>query len=96
MSLPGKTMEIGGGYAPNFIGAPGSGHMLGVGVNWGEPNDGLFGSDLDDQYTFEVYCRFQVTKEFAITPDLQLLLNSALNPEDDSIWVYGIRARLAF
>jgi porin len=94
-SLLEKSVSVGGGWAPNGIGAPGSGHQLGFGANWGEPNDALFGSGLDDQYAFEVYYRLQVAKEFAITPDLQLLIDPALNPEEDTIWVYGLRARLA-
>jgi porin len=89
-----KSASIGGGYAPNGIGALGAGHLLGFGANWGQPNDALFGSGLDDQYAMEVYYRLQVTKELAITPDVQLLFNPALNPEEDRIWVFGLRARL--
>jgi porin len=44
----------------------------------------------------EVYYRLQVTREFAITPDVQLLIDPALNPEEDTIWVFGLRARLGF
>jgi porin len=95
-SLLEKSVSVGGGYAPNGIGAPGSGHQLGFGANWGQPNDALFGSDLDDQYALEVYYRLQITKEFAITPDVQLLINPALNPEEDTIWVFGFRGRLGF
>jgi hypothetical protein len=32
----------------------------------------------------------------ASTPTLQLLINPALNPDQNSIWVFGLRARLAF
>jgi len=64
--------------------------------NWGRPNDGLFGSNLDDQYTMEVYYRLQVAKEFSITPDIQFLINPALNPQEDNICVFGLRARLSF
>ncbi len=92
-SLLKKSISIGGSYAPNGIGAPGTGHQLGFGVNWGQPNDPLFGPD-DDQYAFEVYYRIQVTKELAITPDVQLLIDPAQNPEEDSIWVFGLRARI--
>jgi porin len=95
-SLLKRSVSIGGGYAPNGMGAPGAGHQLGFGANWGKPNDALFGTDLDDQYAMEVYFRLQVTKELAITPDVQLLIDPALNPDEDSIWVYGLRARLAF
>ncbi len=94
-SLLEKSVSLGGGYAPNGIGAPGAGHLLGFGANWGVPNEAVFGSGLDDQYAMEVYFRLQVTKELAITPDVQLLINPALNPEEDTIWVFGLRARLA-
>jgi len=95
-SLLERSVSIGGAFAPNGIGAPGFGHLLGFGVNWGRPNDALFGSGLDDQYTMEVYYRLQVAKEFSITPDVQFLIDPALNPEENSIWVFGLRARLSF
>jgi carbohydrate-selective porin OprB len=62
----------------------------------GRPNDALFGSGLDDQYTLEAYYRLQVAKEFSITPDIQFLINPALHPEEDYVWVFGLRARLSF
>jgi len=37
-----------------------------------------------------------VTKELSITPDVQLLIDPALNTEKDTLWVFGLRARLAF
>jgi porin len=95
-SLLQRSVSVGGGFAPGGIGAPGAGHQLGFGANWGRPNDALFGFDLDDQFTFETYYRLQVTKELAITPDVQLLIEPALNPEEDKLWVFGLRARLAF
>ena len=95
-SLLEKSVSVGGGYAPNGIGAPGSGHQLGFGANWGKPNDALFGTDLDDQYALEVYYRLQVTRELAITPDVQLLIDPSLNPDEDQIWVGGVRMRVAF
>ena len=61
-----------------------------------QPNDALFGADLDDQYAVEAYYRLQVSKELAITPSVQLLINPALNPDEESIWVGGVRVRLAF
>ena len=44
----------------------------------------------------EVYYRLQVAKEFSITPDIQFLINPALNPQEDNICVFGLRARLSF
>jgi porin len=94
-SLLERSVSIGGGYAPAGIATPGVGHQLGFGANWGQPNDALFGSGLDDQYSFEAYFRLQVCKEFSITPDVQLLINPALDPDEDTTWVFGLRARLS-
>ena len=69
--------------------------LLGFGANWGEPNESSFGSGLSDQYTFEVFYRFQLAEQLAITPDIQLLVDPPNNPDHGSIWVYGVRARLA-
>ena len=52
--------------------------------------------DLDDQYAAEVYFRWQVADEIAITPSVQLLIDPALNPDEDQIWVGGVRMRVAF
>jgi porin len=95
-SLLELSISIGGGYTPGGIELLGSADQLGFGFNWGRPNDALFGSSLDDQYAIELYYRLQVTKAFAITPDLQVLINPALNPEHDALLVFGLRARLAF
>jgi porin len=62
--------------------------LLGVGLNWGSPADG------DDQYTTEVFYRLQLTPNFAITPDIQLFVDPAQNPDEDALWVFGLRARL--
>jgi hypothetical protein len=51
---------------------------------------------LDDQYTAELFYRLQVAQNVAITPDIQWVINPALNPEGDSIFVFGIRGRLTF
>jgi porin len=85
-----KSVSVGFAYQP----VPQS-DVLGVGFNWGEPNEDTFGSGLRDQYTTEVYYRWQLTPRFAVTPTLQLLLHPALDPELDQTWVFGVRARLA-
>lgn len=66
--------------------------LLGFGVNWGKPSaDGL-----DDQYTAELFYRLQLAQNLAITPDVQLIINPALNPDEDVIGVYSLRARVTF
>jgi len=65
--------------------------LFGFGLNWGRPPQ----SGLDDQYTAEIFYRLQLTQNLALTPDVQLIIDPALNPQESSIWVFGLRARLA-
>lgn len=67
-------------------------NLLGVGLGWGQPTD----SSLESQVTSEVFYRLQIAENWAITPDIQLLFNPALNPDEDTIAVFGIRSRLNF
>ncbi len=89
-SLLGSSVSVGFGYQP----VPGS-HLLGVGLNWGKPNETTFAPDLNDQWTAEAFYRIQVTEHLAITPDVQVIFNPAMNPTEDVIGVFGLRARLA-
>ena len=68
--------------------------LFGVGLNWGRPSAD-FGQDLDDQWTLEAFYRVQFSENFAITPDLQLISDPALNPDEDLTAVLGVRARLS-
>jgi porin len=65
--------------------------VLALGAIWGEP---LF-PGLRTQYGLEAYYRLQVTNEFALTPDVQLIFNPANNPNVDCIAVFSLRARLS-
>jgi porin len=64
--------------------------LSGLGVNWGDPSDG----SLRDQTTAELFYRIQLAQNLALTPSLQLLKDPALHPQEDRIWVFGLRARL--
>jgi porin len=55
--------------------------LIGIAANWGSPPD----DSLSDQTTIEAFWRFQFSQGFAITPSVQLLLNPALNPVNDSV-----------
>ena len=85
-----KSVSVGGAYQPD----PG-GDVLGFGFNWGEVNEDTWGPGLSDQLTTELYFRWNIAPQFALTPDIQYLRDPALNPEEDSLWVFGLRARLA-
>jgi porin len=87
-SLTQKSVSIGFGYQPN----PGK-NLLGFGLNWGEPNQDTWAPGLRDQYTGEIFYRWQISKAIAVTPDLQYIRKPALDPDTDSLWVFGVRVR---
>jgi porin len=66
--------------------------LVGIAANHGSPPD----DSLRDQTSIEAFWRFQFSENLAITPSLQLLKDPALNPVDDIVWVFGVRARLTF
>ena len=66
-------------------------NLLGLGLNWGQPP-----GDLSDQYTAEVFYRFQLIPNFTLTPDLQLIIDPALDPAQERLLVFGLRVRLTF
>ena len=86
-----RSVSTGFAYSPS-----GNDSVFGLGINWGRPNPASFGADTNDQYTLEAYYRFQLFERLAITPDLQLIQQPAKNPEQDFIWIAGLRARLTF
>lgn len=66
--------------------------LIGVAANIGSPPD----DSLRDQTSIEAFWRFQFSENLAITPSVQLLIDPALNPIDDEVWVYGARFRMTF
>ncbi len=55
-SLTQKSVSIGFGYQPK----PGK-NLLGFGLNWGQPNEDAWEPGLYDQYTTELFNRWQVS-----------------------------------
>jgi porin len=89
-SLLDRSLSAGFGYQV-FEGRD----QLGVAVNWGRPNKDGFGPGLDDQWSFEVFYRWQILRVLAVTPSLQLLLDPALQPDESSLFMLGLRVRWA-
>lgn len=89
-SLLQNSLSVGFGYQPK----PG-GHLLAGAFNWGQVNETTFGEGLNDQWTIEIFYRLQLSKRLAITPDIQWLVNPALNPVNSSVFIWGFRGRLA-
>ena len=65
---------------------------LGLALGW----ESLSDDSLQDQKAAEVFFRWDATRNFSITPSLQVLFDPALNPRDDTILLGGIRARVNF
>ncbi len=84
------AVAAGVGYQQN----PGS-HLFGFAYSWGKVNANTFGSGLDNQHVIEVFYRIQLSSRLAITPDLQFIMNPALTDEQGSIFLWGIRGRIA-
>lgn len=70
--------------------------QVGVGLSWGRPSEESFGPDLDDQVTAEVFYRFHVWRILSLTPDVQILIDPAQNPDENVIALFGIRGRISF
>ncbi|MHC4939395.1 MAG: carbohydrate porin [Planctomycetota bacterium] len=66
--------------------------LFAIAAGWARPADPA----LRDQYTIEIFYRWQLGENLALTPDLQFILDPALNPDDDLLFIFGLRLRLAF
>jgi porin len=62
-----------------------------LGLGWANPT----ASDKRDEYVVETSYKFQLLKGFSLLPNVQLLLDPANNPEQDQVWVFGLRGILA-
>ncbi|MHC4612236.1 MAG: carbohydrate porin [Planctomycetota bacterium] len=66
--------------------------LAGIAAAWGRPADDRLG----DQSVVEAFYRFQLTPAIEVTPDLQLIIEPTLAPEEDYVWVFGVRVRITF
>ena len=62
-----------------------------IGAGWAKPSEDTFGPGLDDETVLETSYEFQIAKNFSLLPDLQVVFNPANNPDENSIWVMGVR-----
>ena len=51
---------------------------------------------MNDQKAFDMFYRVQVTPRIAVSPTLQVIIDPARNPDEDNLFVAGIRTRVAF
>jgi porin len=65
-----------------------------IGAGWAKPSADTFGPGLDNEMVLETSYKFQLSKNFSLTPDVQLVFNPANNPDESSVWVFGLRGIL--
>jgi porin len=62
-----------------------------IGAGWANPSEQTFGPGLDNETVLETSYKFQLSQNFSLTPDLQVVFNPANDPSEDSVWVFGLR-----
>ena len=65
-----------------------------IALGWANPSSKTFGSGLDSETLIETSYKFQLSRNFSMTPNLQLVFNPAGNQSKSSIWIFGIRVML--
>lgn len=63
---------------------------LAVSVSWVEPPD----DTLDNQTAIDAYYRAQITPQIEFGPTFGVVFDPVDNPEEDSVYVWGLRARI--
>lgn len=66
--------------------------MLGISLSWNQPNI----DEVKDQFTSELFYRFNLTAHLELTPSIQFITNPTLNPEVSSLFYFGARGRVTF
>lgn len=65
-----------------------------IGAGWARPSERTHGSGKRDEWVFETSYKFQLGRNFSLTPDLQILINPANSPGQSNVVVLGVRAIL--
>jgi porin len=90
-SLLQKSISIGMGYQTKAFNG-----LVGAGLNWGDPNETTFSQGLQDQWAVEVFYRLPIGKYFTVTGDVQYIKDPALNPIQNTMWMFNLRGRASF
>ncbi len=63
---------------------------IGIGYTWSDPAD----RSLNNQGVIDAYYRVQLTPEIQIGPTLEIIFDPVRNPDDDTVFVWGLRTRI--
>jgi len=93
----------GGGAIVDRSVSAGVGYLLnerkdyfGIGLNWGRPPRESDRGNPRDQYAIETYYRAEVLSHLMIIPSAQFVIDPALDPTRESLWILGLKIRAAF
>ena len=70
--------------------------LFGLGLNWSQPSEDSYGPGLENQFSTELFCRFKLLQNLELTPNMQWIINPALNTMADQSLVLGLRGRVFF
>ncbi len=65
-----------------------------ISAGWARPSVATFGPGLKNETLIETSYQFQLSKNFSLTPNLQIIFNPAANPGVSSVSIFGIRVIL--
>jgi porin len=66
-----------------------------IGAGWAKPSAETFGPGLENETVLETSYKFQLSQNFSLTPDVQLVFNPAKDPSESSVWIVGLRVIFA-
>ena len=66
-----------------------------IGAGWARPSAETFGSGLSNETVLETSYKFQLSQNFSLMPDVQVVFNPANDPSESSVWVFSLRAILS-
>jgi len=61
------------------------------GAGWADPSSATHGSGVDDEYVLETSYRIQLSPNFNVMPDIQVLIDPAKATDEDVVYVIGLR-----
>jgi porin len=64
---------------------------IGLGYTWSDPAD----RSLDHQGAINAYYRVQLTPEIQVGPTIEVVFDPVRNPDEDRVYVWGFRTRIA-
>jgi porin len=66
-----------------------------IGAGWAKPSSETYGGGLSNETVLETSYKFQLSQNFSLMPDVQVVFNPAYDTSESSVWVFSLRAILS-